>query len=91
VRGQVAAITRRELSPTTLVRRFLDRIAEANAHVQCWREVIAECALAVAEEQAREVEEGHIRGLLHGVPVAIKDGRQAIHGYRHQDNRGSLS
>ena len=29
--------------------------------------------LAVAEEREREAAEGHIRGLLHGVPVAIKD------------------
>jgi aspartyl-tRNA(Asn)/glutamyl-tRNA(Gln) amidotransferase subunit A len=73
VRELVAAITTKELSPITLVRRFLDRIAEADAQVQCWREVDAERALAVAEERAREAEEGHIRGLLHGVPVAIKD------------------
>jgi aspartyl-tRNA(Asn)/glutamyl-tRNA(Gln) amidotransferase subunit A len=73
VRELVAAITTKELSPITLVRRFLDRIAEVDAQVQCWREVDAERALAVAEERAREAGEGHIRGLLHGVPVAIKD------------------
>src|SRR4029450_2153535 len=73
VRGLVTAITKKELSPVALVHRYLDRIAEADAHVQCWRQVDAERALAVAEERAREAEEGHIRGPLHGVPVAIKD------------------
>ncbi|MET0193740.1 MAG: amidase family protein, partial [Hyphomicrobiaceae bacterium] len=73
VRELVAAITSKDLSPVALVRRFLDRIAEADVQVQCWREVDAERALAVAEERAREAEQGHIRGLLHGVPIAIKD------------------
>jgi hypothetical protein len=35
VRALVAAITRKELSPIDLGRRYLDRIAEADAHVQC--------------------------------------------------------
>jgi len=73
IRELVAAIVNKELSPVALVHRFLDRIAQADAQVQCWREVDAERALAVAEERAREAEEGQIRGLLHGVPIAIKD------------------
>jgi aspartyl-tRNA(Asn)/glutamyl-tRNA(Gln) amidotransferase subunit A len=73
IRELVAAITSKDLSPVTLVRRFLDRIAQADAQVQCWREVDAERALALAEERAREVEAGHIRGPLHGIPIAIKD------------------
>jgi aspartyl-tRNA(Asn)/glutamyl-tRNA(Gln) amidotransferase subunit A len=73
VRELVAAITKKELSPVDLVRRYLDRIAEADAQVQCWRQVDAERALGVAEERGREAAEGNIRGLLHGVPIAIKD------------------
>jgi aspartyl-tRNA(Asn)/glutamyl-tRNA(Gln) amidotransferase subunit A len=73
VRELAAAIARKELSPVALVRRYLDRIAEVDAHVQCWREVDGERALAVAGEREREAAEGRIRGALHGVPVAIKD------------------
>ena len=73
VRELVAAITKKELSPVDLVGRYLDRIAEVDTHVQCWRQVDAERALAVAAERAREAAEGLIRGPLHGVPVAIKD------------------
>jgi aspartyl-tRNA(Asn)/glutamyl-tRNA(Gln) amidotransferase subunit A len=73
VRELVAPITKKELSPVDLVRRYLDRIAEADAQVQCWRQVDAERALGVAEERGREAAEGNIRGLLHGVPIAIKD------------------
>jgi aspartyl-tRNA(Asn)/glutamyl-tRNA(Gln) amidotransferase subunit A len=73
VRELATAIAKKELCPVDLVLRYLDRIAEADVHVQCWRQLDAERALAVAEERAREAEAGHIRGLLHGVPVAIKD------------------
>src|SRR5262249_261065 len=44
-----------------------------DTRVQCWREVDGERALALAEERAREVAQGRLRGSLHGVPVAIKD------------------
>lgn len=67
------AIAKRDLSPVDLVQRYLKRIAEADPRVQCWRELDGERALRVAQEREREVEQGHIRGNLHGVPVAIKD------------------
>jgi aspartyl-tRNA(Asn)/glutamyl-tRNA(Gln) amidotransferase subunit A len=73
VRGLGQAIRDRKLSPVELTQRYLDRIAEADPHVQCWRQLDAERALAVAEERRREVEAGHIRGVLHGIPVAVKD------------------
>jgi aspartyl-tRNA(Asn)/glutamyl-tRNA(Gln) amidotransferase subunit A len=75
--GRVAelasAIAKRNLSPVALVRRYLDRIAQADVHVQCWRELDADRALGLALEREREAAEGRIRGTLHGVPVAIKD------------------
>lgn len=73
VRELAAAIAGRTLSPVALARRYLDRIGEADPHVQCWREVDGERALAVAAERELEAAQGRIRGALHGVPVAIKD------------------
>jgi aspartyl-tRNA(Asn)/glutamyl-tRNA(Gln) amidotransferase subunit A len=73
VRELAAAIREKELSPVALVRRYLDRIAEVDSQVQCWREIDGARALIVAHEREREAAEGHIRGALHGVPVAIKD------------------
>jgi len=73
VRELAAAIAGRTLSPVALARRYLDRIGEADPHVQCWREVDGERALAVAAERESEAAQGRIRGALHGVPVAIKD------------------
>ncbi len=73
VRELAAAIAAGTLSPVALVRRCLERIAAADARVQCWREVDGERALAVAEERRREAAEGRLRGALHGIPIAIKD------------------
>jgi aspartyl-tRNA(Asn)/glutamyl-tRNA(Gln) amidotransferase subunit A len=73
VRELAAAISGRTLSPVALARRYLDRIATTDPHVQCWREVDGERALAVAAERETEAAQGRIRGALHGVPVAIKD------------------
>ncbi len=73
MRDLAAQIAAKKLSPVTLVQRYLDRIAVADPHVQCWRQVDAERALATASEREREAAQGTIRGLLHGVPVAIKD------------------
>ena len=73
VRALAAAIATGGLSPVTLVRRYLDRIAATDARVQCWREVDGERALAIAEVRRREAAEGRLRGALHGIPVAIKD------------------
>ena len=42
VRELGQAIRDRKLSPVELTRRYLDRIAEADPHVQCWRQLDAE-------------------------------------------------
>ena len=73
IRELAAAIAGKRLSPVSLVQRYLDRIAEADPHVQCWREVDGERALELARQREAEAAKGQIRGALHGVPVAIKD------------------
>ena len=60
-------------SSEALVTRFLDRIAEVEAHVQAWRVVASDRALEDARALDREATEGRSRGPLHGLPVAIKD------------------
>jgi aspartyl-tRNA(Asn)/glutamyl-tRNA(Gln) amidotransferase subunit A len=73
VRDLAKAIATKELSPVALVERYLERIREADLHVQCWREVDAQRALEVARQCEAEAARGQLRGPLHGVPVAIKD------------------
>ena len=69
----VADMRAGRLSSEALVRRCLDRIAEVEAHVQAWRVVDSERALADARALDREAAEDRFRGPLHGLPVAIKD------------------
>lgn len=73
VRVLAKTIAEKRLSPVDLVSRYLARIAEVDPHVQCWREVDGERALAVASEREKEAARGLIRGPLHGIPVAVKD------------------
>ncbi len=60
---------RRELTAEALVRACLDRIAEREETVQAWAYIDERQAL----EQARALDRGAIRGLLHGLPVGVKD------------------
>ena len=75
--GRIADLARdiaaRVLSPVDLVQRYLDRIEAVEERVQGWRLVDGDRAMQLAEIRAREAAEGHIRGPLHGIPVAIKD------------------
>ena len=66
-------IRSRELSPTELVRHFLDRVEKLNPRVNAFVTVAGELALRDAQLAESEVVEGHYRGPLHGIPVAIKD------------------
>ena len=75
--GRIADLARRiregELSPADLVRGCLDRMKVTEPAVEAWREVCADTVLAEAEQRAKEVEDGLVRGPLHGIPVGIKD------------------
>ena len=75
--GRIADLARRiregELSPADLVRGCLDRMKVTEPAVEAWREVCADTVLAEAEQRGKEVEDGLVRGPLHGIPVGIKD------------------
>jgi Asp-tRNA(Asn)/Glu-tRNA(Gln) amidotransferase A subunit family amidase len=62
-------LQRREISAEQLVRACLDRIEAREPAVQAWTHVAADAALA----HARELDRGPIRGLLHGLPIGVKD------------------
>lgn len=73
VRALAAAIAAGTLSPVALVERYLARISEADPHVQCWREIDGERALAIAREREQQAKRGRLMGPLHGIPMAVKD------------------
>jgi Asp-tRNA(Asn)/Glu-tRNA(Gln) amidotransferase A subunit family amidase len=62
-------LARRELRAEDLVRACLDRIAERQPALQAFVVIDADTALA----QARALDAGPVRGLLHGLPLGVKD------------------
>jgi aspartyl-tRNA(Asn)/glutamyl-tRNA(Gln) amidotransferase subunit A len=66
-------IRRGTLSPVALVEACLARVRERDGTVQAWVHVDEAGALAAARAAEAERREGGRRGVLHGVPVGIKD------------------
>ena len=62
-------IARRELSAVDLVRACLDRIAEREPQAHAFAHLDADGALA----QARALDAGPLRDVLHGLPLGVKD------------------
>jgi len=73
VRALAAAIVDGSLTSTALVQACLDRIDAVQPEIEPWRELDADRALAVATRRDDEARKGRPRGLLHGIPVGIKD------------------
>ena len=57
------------LDPRVLIEAYLDRIAAFDGHYQAWNLVLADEAI----EAAGLLAAGPYRGVLHGIPLAIKD------------------
>ena len=68
-----ALIRRRELSPVDYATALLARIDALEPALQAWVTLDREGALAAAAERERELERGAEPGLLHGIPLALKD------------------
>jgi aspartyl-tRNA(Asn)/glutamyl-tRNA(Gln) amidotransferase subunit A len=66
-------IRRREISPVELVRECLEQIERLNPTLNAFITVTAESALADARKAESEIRSGKWRGLLHGIPIGLKD------------------
>jgi len=66
-------IQARELSPVELTRHLLDRIDALDSRFHSYVTVLADQALAQAARAETEIANGHYRGPLHGIPLAVKD------------------
>ena len=66
-------LERRELSPVELTRHLLDRIDSVDRHLHSYRTVLADSALELARRAEEEIGRGAYLGLLHGIPIAVKD------------------
>jgi aspartyl-tRNA(Asn)/glutamyl-tRNA(Gln) amidotransferase subunit A len=61
------------LSPVDLTLAYLERIENLNPSINAFITVTPGLALEQAERLTAEVEAGRWRGLLHGIPIALKD------------------
>ena len=64
---------RRELRPSEITRAMLNRIGQLDAGLRSYLVVLAERAMAQAEQHDSEMAKGIWRGPLHGIPVGLKD------------------
>lgn len=63
----------RKISPVQLTQACLERIERLNPKLNAFITVTGDSALAQAHEAEAEIQKGHWRGPLHGVPIALKD------------------
>src|ERR1700759_4450983 len=69
----MSMLRRKAVSPVELVRAFLARIERLNPALNAFITVTAEQALQQARQAETEIQRGHWRGPLHGIPLALKD------------------
>ncbi len=62
-------LARREVTAEAVLMSCLDRIVEREPEIQAWSHIDRDGALA----RARELDNGPVRGLLHGLPIGVKD------------------
>jgi len=63
----------KELSPVELTEACLRQIERRNPEINAFITVTADSALAEARAAEAEIQRGHWRGPLHGIPIALKD------------------
>ena len=66
-------LRRGELRPTALSEMTLARIAQHDGALKSYTTVLADRAMAKARQAEAELNRALWRGLLHGVPIAVKD------------------
>lgn len=62
-------LQRRELSAEALTRACLERVAEREPELSAWTHIATDTALA----RAKALDQGAVQGLLHGLPIGVKD------------------
>lgn len=73
VRSAAELLRTGALSAVELTEAALARIEQTEPRLRAYVEVTADAARAAAREADRERRDGHDRGPLHGIPVAVKD------------------
>ena len=68
-----AQIREGTLSPVALVESLLARIDALDGDLQAWVTIDRDAVLSAAQQREAEVRQGDPLGLIHGVPVGLKD------------------
>jgi aspartyl-tRNA(Asn)/glutamyl-tRNA(Gln) amidotransferase subunit A len=68
-----ARLRRNELSPVDLTEACLGRIEAVDGRLHSFISLTADRARAQARRAEQELRSGHDRGVLHGIPIALKD------------------
>lgn len=68
-----ALLARKKISPVELTHLYLSRIQRLNPKLNAFITVTSDSALAEARAAERELFKGRCRGVLQGIPVALKD------------------
>src|SRR5438309_4110943 len=66
-------IESKKLSPVDLTQAFLDRSEKLGPRFNAYARLTPEIALEQAKAAEKEIQRGHYRGPLHGIPFAAKD------------------
>jgi aspartyl-tRNA(Asn)/glutamyl-tRNA(Gln) amidotransferase subunit A len=66
-------IRKGEMTSTRLVQNLLDRIKSLDGRLNAFRLTCSERALEQAAAADRQISDGKARGILHGIPYAVKD------------------
>jgi Asp-tRNA(Asn)/Glu-tRNA(Gln) amidotransferase A subunit family amidase len=62
-----------KLTPIELLDSLFERISTLEPYIEAWVTLIRDEARMEAEQLTKELDEGKIRGPLHGIPVGVKD------------------
>ena len=63
----------KQISPVELTEYMRKRIASKDKKLRSYATITEELARRQANKAEQEIQRGHIRGPLHGVPIAVKD------------------
>lgn len=66
-------IETKKLSPVELTQMYLDRSTKLGPRLNAYARLTPEIAMAQAKAAEKEIQHGHYRGPLHGIPYAAKD------------------
>jgi aspartyl-tRNA(Asn)/glutamyl-tRNA(Gln) amidotransferase subunit A len=66
-------IQRQEVSPVEATQTVVDRVEKFDRQLNSFITVLRDQALVQARAAEQEIRDGHYRGPLHGIPIAVKD------------------